>query len=39
MSEAPQPKIAAMVIVSAMFFGVMALCGGIVWLVGWALHR
>lgn len=39
MSEAPQPKIAAMVIVSAMFFGVMALCGGIVLLVSWAIHK
>jgi hypothetical protein len=40
MSEAPEPKIAAMAIVTAAFAGVgMALCAGIVWLVGWAIHR
>jgi hypothetical protein len=39
LSEAPQPKIAAMLIVSGVMFGAMALCGGIVWLVGWAIHK
>jgi hypothetical protein len=39
MSEAPQPKIAAMAIVTAAFAGVMALCGGIVLLVSWAIHK
>jgi hypothetical protein len=38
-TETPQPKIAAMVIVSAMFFGVMAFAAGFVWLVGWAIHK
>jgi hypothetical protein len=39
MSEAPEPKIAAMAIVTAAFAGVMAFAAGIVWLVGWAIHR
>jgi hypothetical protein len=37
--ETPEPKIAAMVIVSAMFFGVMAFAAGIVLLVSWAIHK
>jgi nitrate reductase gamma subunit len=39
MSESPSPKWQAMAIVSAVMFGVMALCGGIVLLVSWAIHK
>jgi hypothetical protein len=38
MSEAPQRKWQAAVIVGAMLFGVMAACGGFVWFVGWFRH-
>jgi hypothetical protein len=38
-SESPSPKWQAMAAVTAAFVGVMALCGGIVWLVGWAIHK
>jgi uncharacterized membrane protein YgdD (TMEM256/DUF423 family) len=39
MSESPEPKLAAMAIVTAAFVGVMAPCGGIVLLVSWAIHK